>query len=97
MSVPLPYKRVLLKVSGEALMGPEPFGLHEATLERITRDIAEAAALGIEIGVVIGGGNIVRGATIASTGIDRVTGDFMGMLATVMKAWPSTPPWNGGA
>jgi uridylate kinase len=85
MAAPLPYKRVMLKVSGEALLGPEPYGLHQAALERIAGDVADAARHRVEIGVVIGGGNIVRGATIAATGIDRVTGDFMGMLATVMN------------
>ena len=81
----LPYRRVLLKVSGEALMGPEPFGLDEATLDRIAREIAGGKALGAAVGVVVGGGNMIRGATIAATGIDRVTGDYMGMLATVMN------------
>src|SRR5919202_2669347 len=81
----LSYRRVLLKVSGEALMGPEPFGLDEATLDRIAREIAGGKALGAAIGVVVGGGNMIRGATIAATGIDRVTGDYMGMLATVMN------------
>ena len=81
----LPYKRVLLKVSGEALMGPEAHGLHEATLDRIAHEVAGAVALGAEIGLVVGGGNMIRGATIAATGIDRVTGDYMGMLATVMN------------
>ena len=79
----LRYRRVLLKVSGEALMGPEPFGLDEATLDRIAREIAGGKALGAAVGVVVGGGNMIRGATIAATGIDRVTGDYMGMLATV--------------
>ena len=81
----LPYKRVLLKVSGEALMGPETHGLHEATLDRVAHDVAGAVELGAEIGLVVGGGNMIRGATIAATGIDRVTGDYMGMLATVMN------------
>ena len=81
----LSYRRVLLKVSGEALMGPEPFGLDESTLDRIAREVAAGKALGAEIGVVVGGGNLIRGATIAATGIDRVTGDYMGMLATVMN------------
>ena len=81
----LRYRRVLLKVSGEALMGPEPFGLDEATLDRIAREVAAGKALGAAVGVVVGGGNLIRGATIAATGIDRVTGDYMGMLATVMN------------
>ena len=81
----LSYPRVLLKVSGEALMGPEPFGLDEATLDRIAQEVAAGAELGATIGLVVGGGNMIRGATIAATGIDRVSGDYMGMLATVMN------------
>ena len=80
------YKRVLLKVSGEALMGSQGFGIDVAVADRMAADIAEARALGVEVGVVVGGGNIFRGVAVASKGGDRVTGDHMGMLATVINA-----------
>jgi len=80
------YRRILYKVSGEALMGDQGFGIDPQTLTRIAGDIAEARSLGVEIGVVIGGGNIFRGISLAAKGADRVTGDHMGMLATVMNA-----------
>ncbi|MFD1326833.1 UMP kinase [Mycoplana ramosa] len=80
------YKRVLLKASGEALMGSQGFGIDVAVADRIAADIAEARALGVEVGVVVGGGNIFRGVAVASKGGDRVTGDHMGMLATVINA-----------
>lgn len=80
------YRRILYKVSGEALMGDQGFGIDPQTLARIAGDIAEARSLGVEIGVVIGGGNIFRGISLAAKGADRVTGDHMGMLATVMNA-----------
>jgi uridylate kinase len=80
------YDRVVVKVSGEALMGPEPFGIHQATLERIAADLVAARALGIGIGVVIGGGNIFRGVKVSEQGIPRVAADMMGILATVMNA-----------
>lgn len=80
------YKRVLLKASGEALMGSQGFGIDVAVVDRIAADIAEVRALGIEVGVVVGGGNIFRGVAVASKGGDRVTGDHMGMLATVINA-----------
>jgi uridylate kinase len=79
------WKRVLVKVSGEALMGAEPFGFDPATLARIAGDLAGAKAAGVELGVVVGGGNLVRGVRIAEKGIDRVVGDHMGMLGTVMN------------
>ena len=79
------WKRVLVKVSGEALMGPEAFGFHLATLQRIATDLAAAKASGVELAVVVGGGNLVRGVKIAEKGIDRVVGDHMGMLGTVMN------------
>jgi uridylate kinase len=79
------WKRVLVKVSGEALMGPEAFGFHPPTLQRIAADLAAARASGVELAVVVGGGNLVRGVRIAEKGIDRVVGDHMGMLATVMN------------
>ena len=80
------YDRVVVKVSGEALMGPEPFGIHQPTLERIAADLVAARALGIGIGVVIGGGNIFRGVKVSERGIPRVAADMMGILATVMNA-----------
>jgi len=80
------YDRVVVKVSGEALMGPEPYGIHRPTLERIAADLVAARALGIGIGVVIGGGNIFRGVKVSEQGIPRVAADMMGILATVMNA-----------
>ncbi|TDK38742.1 UMP kinase [Rhizobium deserti] len=80
------YKRVLLKASGEALMGSQGFGIDVAVAGRIASDIAEARAMGVEVGVVVGGGNIFRGVAVASKGGDRVTGDHMGMLGTVINA-----------
>jgi uridylate kinase len=86
MMAKLAYDRVVVKVSGEALMGTDPFGIHQPTLERIAADLVAAQALGTAIGVVVGGGNILRGAKISEQGIPRVTGDMMGILATVMNA-----------
>ncbi|MDE1158775.1 MAG: UMP kinase [Neorhizobium sp.] len=80
------FKRVLLKASGEALMGTQGFGIDVAVADRIASDIAEARAMGVEVGVVVGGGNIFRGVAVASKGGDRVTGDHMGMLGTVINA-----------
>lgn len=80
------YKRVLLKASGEALMGEQGFGIDVNVADRIASDVAEARALGVEVGVVIGGGNIFRGVAVASKGGDRITGDHMGMLATVINS-----------
>ncbi|HEY7674162.1 MAG TPA: UMP kinase [Burkholderiales bacterium] len=79
------FKRVLLKLSGEALMGDDSFGINRATLDRIVGEIAQVSALGLEIGVVIGGGNIFRGVAPGAAGMDRATADYMGMLATVMN------------
>jgi uridylate kinase len=79
------YRRVLVKVSGEALMGPGDFGIHQPTLERIADDLVATQGLGVELGVVVGGGNIFRGMTVSQQGIPRVTGDMMGILATVMN------------
>jgi uridylate kinase len=79
-------KRILLKLSGEALMGPDAFGYHGATLDGIVRQIDAVAALGVQIGIVVGGGNLFRGATGALGGMDRATADGMGMLATVMNS-----------
>ncbi len=80
------YQRILLKLSGEALLGDEDYGIDPAIIHRIAAEIADVSALGIEVAVVIGGGNIFRGAGLAESGIDRVTGDHMGMLATVMNS-----------
>ena len=83
---PLRYRRVLLKLSGEALMGDLDYGIQPAVIQRIAAEIATALAQGTEIAIVIGGGNIFRGEGLARAGMDRVTGDYMGMLATVMNA-----------
>src|SRR6516225_8333678 len=80
------YRRAIVKVSGEALMGPENFGIHQPTLDRIAADVIDAHGLGVEIGIVVGGGNIFRGVKISEQGIPRVTADMMGILATVMNA-----------
>ncbi|MDR6818984.1 uridylate kinase [Neorhizobium sp. 2083] len=80
------YKRVLLKASGEALMGSQGFGIDVEVADRVASDIAEARAMGVDVGVVVGGGNIFRGVAVASKGGDRVTGDHMGMLGTVINA-----------
>jgi uridylate kinase len=82
----LRYKRVLLKVSGEALMGARDYGLDVATLKQIAGDIGDVVRLGVEVCLVIGGGNIFRGVSGASAGMDRAQADGMGMLATVMNA-----------
>ncbi len=86
MSLTPKYRRVLVKVSGEALMGEGQFGIDVATVDRIAQDVAEAAATGIELCMVVGGGNIFRGLAGSAKGIDRATADYMGMLATVMNA-----------
>jgi len=80
------YRRVVVKVSGEALMGPDDYGIHQPTLERIAADLVATHALGVELGVVVGGGNVFRGVKVSAQGIPRVTGDMMGILATVMNA-----------
>jgi uridylate kinase len=80
------YRRVLLKASGEALMGAQHFGIDVSVADQIASDIVEARELGVEVGVVIGGGNIFRGVAVASKGGDRVTGDHMGMLGTVINS-----------
>ena len=80
------YKRILLKLSGEALMGDDAYGINRETLWRIVNEVKTVSDLGVEIGVVIGGGNIFRGMAGASSGMDRATADYMGMLATVMNA-----------
>jgi uridylate kinase len=80
------YKRILLKLSGEALMGDDAYGINRATIVRMVREIQEVTRLGVEVAVVIGGGNIFRGISGGSGGMDRATADYMGMLATVMNA-----------
>ena len=80
------YSRVLLKLSGEALMGELDYGIEPKVIQRIAAEVATARKTGVEIAIVIGGGNIFRGAGLARAGMDRVTGDYMGMLATVMNA-----------
>jgi uridylate kinase len=80
------YKRILLKLSGEALMGEDPYGINRQTIDAIVAEIATVARLGVEIGVVIGGGNIFRGVAPGAAGMDRATADYKGMLATVMNA-----------
>jgi uridylate kinase len=80
------YKRILLKLSGEALLGREQYGVDPAVIRRVASEVAEVLALGVEVGLVIGGGNIFRGAGLAAEGMDRVTADHMGMLATVINA-----------
>jgi uridylate kinase len=84
MSDPI-YKRVIVKLSGEALNGDKPFGIDQATVERIAADLAATASLGVELGVVVGGGNIFRGVEVSERGVPRPVGDTMGMLATVMN------------
>jgi uridylate kinase len=80
------YKRVIVKLSGEALSGPDGFGIHRPTIDRFAVDLVAARKLGIGLGVVVGGGNILRGAQITERGLSRPTADSMGMLATVMNA-----------
>ncbi len=80
------HKRVLLKLSGEALMGDDAFGINRTTIMRMTEEVAEVAEMGIELAVVIGGGNIFRGIAPGAAGMDRATADYMGMMATVMNA-----------
>jgi uridylate kinase len=80
------YRRILLKLSGEALMGDKGFGIDEAVVARIADELREVHGLGVEVAVVIGGGNIIRGLAASHRGIDRVTGDYMGMLATLINA-----------
>jgi uridylate kinase len=80
------YQRIMLKLSGEALMGDDAYGINEGVVDRIVSEIAEVVRLGVQVGVVIGGGNIFRGMKGAASGMDRATADYMGMLATVMNA-----------
>ena len=80
------YKRILLKLSGEELMGEESFGIDPKVLDRMALEIGQLVGIGVQVGLVIGGGNLFRGAALQSAGMERVTGDHMGMLATVMNA-----------
>src|SRR6476469_545486 len=80
------YKRILLKLSGEALMGNDPYGINREVIDRIVAEIGEVVRLGVQVAVVIGGGNIFRGVAPGAAGMDRATADYMGMLATVMNA-----------
>lgn len=82
----LKYKRILLKCSGEALMGNAQFGIDPSILDKIAADVADLIQMGVEVGMVIGGGNLFRGKALSAAGLGRVTGDHMGMLATVMNA-----------
>ncbi|MGE8227665.1 MAG: UMP kinase [Stenotrophomonas sp.] len=82
----LTYRRILLKLSGEALMGDEDYGIDPKVINRLAHEVIEAQNAGVEIALVVGGGNIFRGAGLAAGGMDRVTGDHMGMLATVINA-----------
>ncbi|MEO7762496.1 MAG: UMP kinase [Casimicrobiaceae bacterium] len=87
MTTPQPrYKRILLKLSGEALMGSDSYGINREVIDRIVGEIGEVIKLGVEVGVVIGGGNIFRGVAPAAAGMDRAKADYMGMLATVINA-----------
>ena len=80
------YKRILLKLSGEQLMGSEGFGIDPKVLDKMALEIGQLVGIGVQVGLVIGGGNLFRGAALSKAGLDRVTGDHMGMLATVMNA-----------
>jgi uridylate kinase len=82
----LAYRRILLKLSGEALMGDEDYGIDPKVISRLAHEVIEAQQAGAEVALVIGGGNIFRGAGLAAAGMDRVTGDHMGMLATIINA-----------
>lgn len=86
MTVPTTYRRVIVKMSGEALGGPDAAGIHAPTLNKFAADLVAARTLGATLGVVVGGGNILRGAEAVAEGFDRTTGDVMGMLATMMNA-----------
>jgi len=86
MNHPARYKRILLKLSGEALVGNENFGIDPKVLDRMALEVGQLVGIGVQVGLVIGGGNLFRGAALSAAGMDRVTGDHMGMLATVMNS-----------
>ena len=82
------YKRILLKLSGEALMGSEEFGIDPKVLDRMALEVGQLVGIGVQVGLVIGGGNLFRGAALSAAGMDRVTGDHMGMLASHLMHCP---------
>ena len=86
MMEPIKYRRILLKLSGEALMGPDAYGINHEMVQKIVAEIQAVLALGVQVAIVIGGGNIFRGMAQATSGMDRATADYMGMLGTVMNA-----------
>ena len=90
------YQRILLKLSGEALMGNDSFGINRETVDRIVREVKEVSDLGVQVGIVIGGGNIFRGVSQGAAGMDRATADYMGMLATVINALALADAMNRG-
>jgi uridylate kinase len=90
------YSRILLKLSGEALMGPDAFGINRDTVGKIVEQVKEVTDLGVQVGVVIGGGNIFRGVSQGAAGMDRATADYMGMLATVINALALADAMNRG-
>lgn len=92
--MPLKYPRVLLKLSGEALAGGRGFGFDFDTMRDFAREVKAISGLGAQIGMVIGGGNIVRGSQVAKMGMDRVSADYMGMLGTVINALAFQTCWN---
>ena len=90
------YQRILLKLSGEALMGNDAFGINRETVDRIVGEVKEISGLGVQVGIVIGGGNIFRGVSQGAAGMDRATADYMGMLATVINALALSDAMNRG-
>ena len=90
------YQRILLKLSGEALMGPDAFGINRETVDRIVAQVKEVSDMGVQVGIVIGGGNIFRGVSQGAVGMDRATADYMGMLATVINALALADAMNRG-
>lgn len=86
MTQQIKYKRVLLKLSGESLMGSDPFGINHDTIVQTVGEIAEVVKMGVQVGIVVGGGNIFRGVSAQAGSMDRATADYMGMMATVMNA-----------
>ncbi len=90
------YERILLKLSGEALMGADSFGINREVVDRIVQEVKEVSEMGVQIGIVIGGGNIFRGVSQGAVGMDRATADYMGMLATVINALALSDAMNRG-
>lgn len=91
------FERIVLKLSGEALAGNQGYGIDPITVDGIAGDIAAVTKQGIQVAIVVGGGNIWRGLSGSAKGMDRVSADYMGMLATVMNSWPCRTPWKNGA